>query len=115
MLWWPRRGQWKYAFFVRRTARGLRFHRELHAVLGIWVFLVFMAVSFSGVVLAWPQTMGAQPPGFNPRALPRVEPAKARAASAPTAPSLWPGALPARRRARLTLPARHDQPVTVNL
>ena len=59
VLWWPKRGQWKYAFKVRRTATGLRFHRELHAATGIWIFVVFMAVSFSGVVIAWPQTMGA--------------------------------------------------------
>ena len=58
VLWWPKRGQWKYAFKVRRTATGLRFHRELHAATGIWIFLVFMAVSFSGVVIAWPQTIG---------------------------------------------------------
>src|SRR6185312_4248082 len=25
VLWWPKRGQWKYAFLVRRTAKGLRF------------------------------------------------------------------------------------------
>src|SRR5262245_15298278 len=28
-LWWPRPGQWKAAFVVRRTAKGLRFNREL--------------------------------------------------------------------------------------
>ena len=39
VLWWPKRGQWKYAFFVRRTATGLRFHRELHAATGIWIFV----------------------------------------------------------------------------
>ena len=40
VLWWPKRGQWKYAFLVRRTAKGLRFHRELHAATGIWIFVV---------------------------------------------------------------------------
>ncbi|HEU0095671.1 MAG TPA: PepSY-associated TM helix domain-containing protein, partial [Rhizomicrobium sp.] len=72
VLWWPKRGQWKYAFIVRRTAKGLRFHRELHAATGIWIFVVFMAVSVSGVVIAWPQTTGMNPPGFNPRSLPTV-------------------------------------------
>ncbi len=81
VLWWPRRGQWKYAFGVRSTARGLRFHRELHGAAGIWIFLVFMAVSFSGVAITFPQTVralvggGAAPaPGFNLREGPRVEP-----------------------------------------
>src|SRR6202000_3153726 len=64
VLWWPKRGQWKYAFLVRRTAKGLRFHRELHAAAGIWIFLVFMAVSFSGVVIVWPEAFGSpQGPG----------------------------------------------------
>jgi uncharacterized iron-regulated membrane protein len=57
VLWWPKRGQWKYAFLVRRTAKGLRFHRELHAAAGIWTFLIFMIVSFSGVALAFPVTL----------------------------------------------------------
>src|SRR4029079_10750109 len=74
VLWWPKRGQWKFAFKVRCTASGLRFHRELHAATGIWIFLVFMAVSFSGVVIAWPQTMGLNSPAFGPRQLPTVEP-----------------------------------------
>ncbi|HEX4635487.1 MAG TPA: PepSY-associated TM helix domain-containing protein, partial [Rhizomicrobium sp.] len=64
VLWWPKRGQWKYAFKVRGTATGLRFHRELHATTGIWIFLIFMAVSFSGVVIAWPRTMGATQPAL---------------------------------------------------
>ena len=81
VLWWPRRGQWKYAFFVRRTATGLRFHRELHAATGIWIFLVFMAVSFSGVVIAWPQTFG-MPPGNGRGAMPSVEPHGRQAARA---------------------------------
>src|SRR5437868_824573 len=31
VLWWPKKGQWKNAFLVRRAASGLRLHRELHA------------------------------------------------------------------------------------
>ena len=59
VLWWPKRGQWKHAFLVRRSATGLRFHRELHAAAGIWMFVAFMAVSFSGVVISFPATMRA--------------------------------------------------------
>ena len=58
VLWWPKRGPVEIRLHGARTATGLRFHRELHAATGIWIFLVFMAVSFSGVVIAWPQTMG---------------------------------------------------------
>jgi uncharacterized iron-regulated membrane protein len=59
VLWWPKRGQWRYAFIIRRTAKGLRFHREVHAATGIWTFLVFMIVSFSGVAIAFPATLSA--------------------------------------------------------
>jgi uncharacterized iron-regulated membrane protein len=58
ILWWPKQGQWKNAFIVRRTAKGLRFHRELHGMLGIWMYVVFIAVSYSGMALAWPQLTG---------------------------------------------------------
>lgn len=58
-LWWPRPGQWKAAFTVRRKARGLRLHRELHGAMGIWSLLLFMLVNFTGVYLAFPQQIAA--------------------------------------------------------
>ena len=58
-LWWPRRGQWKAAFIVRRTAKGLRFNRELHGAVGIWSLMLFMLVNFTGVYLAFPQQISA--------------------------------------------------------
>jgi uncharacterized iron-regulated membrane protein len=114
VLWWPRRGQWKYAFFVRRTATGLRFHRELHAATGIWIFIVFMAVSFSGVVLAWPQTTGANPPGFDPRALPKVEPSDAKRLGPTEAVIAATAAVPGLQPRSVTIPARPDAPISVN-
>ncbi len=116
VLWWPRRGQWKYAFIVRRTAKGLRFHRELHAMLGIWGFVVFIIVSFSGLVLAWPEVTGAQPAGFNPRAMPTVEPVEgARRIGADRAAALALQAVPGGVLRSVTLPGRRDQPVNVSL
>jgi uncharacterized iron-regulated membrane protein len=58
-LWWPRPGQWKAAFIVRRTAKGLRFNRELHGAVGIWSLALFMLVNFTGVYLAFPQQVSA--------------------------------------------------------
>jgi uncharacterized iron-regulated membrane protein len=55
VLWWPRPAQWKAAFTVRRKARGLRLHRELHGAIGIWSLVIFMVVNFTGVYLAFPQ------------------------------------------------------------
>ena len=58
-LWWPRPGQWKAAFIVRRTAKGLRFNRELHGAVGIWSLVLFLLVNFTGVYLAFPQQISA--------------------------------------------------------
>ena len=58
-LWWPRPGQWKAAFLVRRAAKGLRFNRELHGAVGIWSLVLFMLVNFTGVYLAFPQQISA--------------------------------------------------------
>lgn len=112
VLWWPKRGQWKYAFFVRATATGLRFHRELHAAVGIWIFVIFMVVSYSGLVLAWPQLLGSG--GRGGRDMPHLTPT----ASAPIGPdralALAKAAMPGVEPDSLSLPARADQPITVN-
>lgn len=110
VLWWPKKGQWQYAFKVRRAATGLRFHRELHAATGIWIFLIFMAVSFSGLVLAWPQTFGAP----NMRAnIPNVEPAEGRRLGATEAVIAATRAVPGVEVRSVTIPAAPDQPIGV--
>ncbi len=110
VLWWPKRGQWKYAFKVRRTATGLRFHRELHAASGVWIFLVFMAVSFSGVVIAWPQTMGM--PGQ--RVISEVEPQHGSVLGATEAVIAATTVVPDLKPRTVTIPARPNQPITVS-
>jgi uncharacterized iron-regulated membrane protein len=121
VLWWPKRGQWKYAFFVRRTAKGLRFHRELHAATGIWIFVVFMAVSFSGVAIAFPNTMGplfgapAQP-AFNLREGPAIAPGNGVPAMGPDAAlALARKALPDATVTSVSVPARSDRTIVVNM
>jgi uncharacterized iron-regulated membrane protein len=112
VLWWPKRGQWKYAFKVRSTATGLRFHRELHAATGIWIFLIFMAVSFSGVVISWPQTMGLAGAGM--RDMPMVEPAGGKPLGPTEAVIAATAAVPDIKPRTITIPARPDQPISVN-
>ena len=58
-LWWPRRGQWRNAFAMRRGAKGFRFHHDLHSVVGFWSLIVFLIISLSGVQLAFPVTFQA--------------------------------------------------------
>lgn len=113
VLWWPKRGQWKYAFMVRRTATGLRFHRELHAATGIWIFVIFMVVSFSGVVIAWPQAMGMNPPGFNPRAVPSVAPQDGKMLGATEAVAAAQKAMAGGELRSVTIPARPGQAIAV--
>ncbi len=109
VLWWPRRGQWKHAFFVRRTAQGLRFHRELHAATGIWIFVIFMIVSYSGLVLSWPVWLGPE------RAPPA--PQLTVGTSAPIGPDralmLAKAAMPGAQPDSVTIPAHFTQPITV--
>lgn len=56
ILWWPRKGQWRFAFGIKRGAKGLRLHRDLHGAVGFWSLFVFLVVSVSGVMLAFPVT-----------------------------------------------------------
>ncbi len=58
-LWWPKAGQWKAAFFVRRGAKGLRFHRELHGAAGIWALVIYLLVTATGIAYGFPKTAGA--------------------------------------------------------
>lgn len=58
IIWWPRSGQWKSAFTIRKGAKGLRLHRDLHGAVGIWSLLLFMLVNFTGVYIAFPQQIG---------------------------------------------------------
>jgi uncharacterized iron-regulated membrane protein len=112
VLWWPKRGQWKYAFKVRRAASGLRFHRELHAATGIWIFIIFMVVSFSGVVIAWPQTLGLNAAG--PIQLQTAEPQPGKMLGATEAVIAATATVPDLKPRTVTLPGRPGQPITVN-
>ena len=61
VLWWPRggAGKWRNAFGVTKGARGWLFHRQLHGTAGISAWLLFMVLSFSGIAIAFPQTVTA--------------------------------------------------------
>src|SRR5215471_10090977 len=58
VLWWPKRAQWRNAFFIRKGARGVAFHLDLHRTVGFWGLIVLLAVSISGIYLTFPQTIG---------------------------------------------------------
>lgn len=122
-LWWPRAGQWKSAFTVRRTAKGLRLNRELHGAVGIWSLMLFMLVNFTGVYLAFPQQIGAAVnvvwPGRDVRAATfpaRVEPLRgATAISVEEGVALARARVPDARFLNAFLPVRPDQAMRIGL
>jgi uncharacterized iron-regulated membrane protein len=59
VLWWPRRGRWLAAFMVKRGAKGLRLHLDLHHAAGIWGLVIFLILSVSGIYLAFPQSVSS--------------------------------------------------------
>jgi uncharacterized iron-regulated membrane protein len=119
--WWPRRGQWHGAFSVSGQARGFQLHRELHAAAGIWGLVVFIVVTFAGVYLAFPATVGsavdlvlpardlrARAAAIRVKPLAGVEPTGIDAAIA-----LARAKLPDAEPAVVFLPTRPDQPFRI--
>ena len=123
VMWWPKRGQWKRGFTVRWGASAQTFNRDLHGATGIWLWLVFIIISFSGTYLVFPQTMSAPMVAMFGRVTPQVPDV--------TIPAPVPGqqrvsvdvAVEAARKAAggdvtlrsLQLPGRNDQPFRVIL
>lgn len=122
-LWWPRAGQWKAAFTVRRTAKGVRFNRELHGAVGIWSLVLFMLVNFTGVYLAFPQQISAAVnavwPGRDMRAAmvqARIEPMRGTAPMGiDEAVALARSQVPDARFLNAFLPIRPDQAMRIGL
>src|SRR5262249_15294684 len=56
ILWWPRKGAWKNSIGVKKNARGALLHRQLHQTVGVFGWIAFIAVSFTGVAISFPQT-----------------------------------------------------------
>ena len=123
ILWWPRNGRWRAAFVVKKGARGVRLHRDLHGAVGIWSLLIFMVVSFSGVYLAFPKETAAVInsifPGRDLRAASvlRVEPVRgAQKMDVDRAVALAREASGGDAALRIAfMPIRPDQPYRVNL
>lgn len=70
VLWWPRKGQWKGAFGMKRGARGFRLNRDLHSTIGFWTLILYLVLCITGVYLAFPREFRASvgtvfPLGYN--------------------------------------------------
>jgi uncharacterized iron-regulated membrane protein len=121
VLWWPRGGQWRRAFGVRRRARGFQLFRELHGAVGIWGVALLLVISASGSYLAFPQSVGAAVAALVPARDLRSAPTVVRP-TADTRPIALDDAVAAARDVAgdgivrtVGLPARPDQPLRVAL
>jgi uncharacterized iron-regulated membrane protein len=119
ILWWPGRNRWRAAFLVKRGARGLRLYRDLHGALGIWAFVVFISVSFSGVYLAFPRTVGAAIRTLLPSrdansSAPIVRDAGAQRIDTDHAIAIALSTTPGARLISIRLPLRPEQPYRVS-
>jgi uncharacterized iron-regulated membrane protein len=117
--WWPGRSRWRAAFLIKRGARGLRLYRDLHNALGIWTFIVFITVSFSGVYLVFPRTVSASITTLLPSSdanspAPIVRGEGARHVDADRAIALALSTTPGARLISIRLPQRPDQPYRVS-
>jgi uncharacterized iron-regulated membrane protein len=120
VLWWPRKGTWAHAFWIRKGARGLRFHLEFHHVVGFWGSLILFAMGVSGIYLVFPETFresveAVLPTGNN---FARIEQEYAGGPSpmhADGAVAAALAAVPNTRAVNVQLPPNPDLPFVVHL
>jgi len=120
ILWWPKKGQVRRSFLVRRGARGLPLYLDLHHAAGIWTFAVLLLMSVSGVYLCFPQTVTAALATVLPSSLGSGEPV---AGFVPTAGPLDADkaiasavrAVPDARAVSVLMPEQSGRPILVSL
>ncbi len=74
VIWWPKPRKWREAFTVKTTGTTRRLLHDLHGAAGIWGLIVFVIVSVTGVLIAFP-IGGAPGGGPRQRAVEEVPPA----------------------------------------
>ena len=120
ILWWPRQGRWLSAFLVRRGARGLRFHLDLHHAAGIWGSVLLLILSISGIYLAFPQSVSETVRWVFPSHLEADDPAPGGPQhAAPTDPDqaleFATSAVPDAQPRVIQLPRASDRPFMVQM
>ncbi len=122
VMWWPKPRQWAQAFKVRFGQSAVRVNREAHGAAGIWFWLVFFVVCFSGTYIVFPQTfnamLGASPAvrdARNQQPFNVTPVADATPINADAAVALAKDAVPGGIVRGITLPANETQPYRVTL
>jgi uncharacterized iron-regulated membrane protein len=118
ILWWPKKGRWLSAFLVRRGARGLRLHLDLHHAAGIWGSVLLLILSISGIYLAFPQSVAETARAVFPSTLVADDPPFPRHPP-PSGPDqafeFATAALPDARVTGIQLPRTSDRPFMVQM
>jgi uncharacterized iron-regulated membrane protein len=123
ILWWPKKGQLKRALTIARGAKGYRFNRDLHGMLGFWSLCVFLIVSLTGVFIAFPEPITkaivAVAPGRDLRGSQQsilVEPIRgAKPMGLQAAADLARQAVPDARLLSLAPAGKPDQPLRITM
>ncbi len=56
IIWFPKQiSRLKEGFFFKFSDSGFNFYRRLHKSFGIWAYLLFFTVTFSGIYIVFPQ------------------------------------------------------------
>lgn len=53
IIWWPRNGNWKRAFSIRRNSGAFRFNFDLHKTIGVYLLPVFLLLALTGIEIVW--------------------------------------------------------------
>jgi uncharacterized iron-regulated membrane protein len=69
VLWWPGRRRWRHSITLHRNVNGRRFIRELHSVAGIWLFLLIILWTVTGIYFAFPAPFNALTEAFTAHGL----------------------------------------------
>src|SRR5262249_23015979 len=108
------------AFLVRRGARGLSLHLDLHHAAGIWTVAVLLLMSVSGVYLCFPHTITGALATALPSSLGSGEPMAgfvptAGPLDARTAVASAVKAVPDARAVSVEMPEQSGRPIVVYL
>jgi uncharacterized iron-regulated membrane protein len=122
VMWWPSGGRWRAVFRFQRGLRGPMLLREFHRTAGFWGLVVFVVVSFSGVYLAFPQTIGDAIRIVTPARDLRGFAGPTVKAQADAQPLTIEGAIalvrdvaPGMELRTVSLPLRPDQPIRISM
>ena len=120
ILWWPRKTMWKHAFWIRKGARGLRFHVEFHHVVGFWGSVILFVMGVSGIYLVYPETFresveAVMPTGNSFNAGAREYAGGPAPLHADGAVAAALAAVPGTRPVNIQLPPTPDMPFVVHL